>query len=187
MLKTTFHIAAVALGVTVAGLFSGCATTGAGEKSMAAANTTPAQGAAGGHSTLNGVQKPQRTDPAAMFAYTTQPPQNAGELREKYGIEVIGARLSSVGHMIDFRYRVVEPSKAKPVFDRNVKPFLTHRKTGYHLVVPVPAKVGPLRAYGEIKKRNYFIMFGNNNLLVKTGDVVDIIIGDVKINGLVVE
>lgn len=105
------------------------------------------------------------------------------------GIESVAIRLTSVGHMLDYRYRVVDPVRAETILNRNTRTFLMHEKSGKVLAVPVPAKVGPLRQ-STLKPetgRVYFMMFGNAGKLVHAGDLVTLIIGDQRIEHLTVE
>jgi len=36
-------------------------------------------------------------------------------LEETWGIQIMGSRQTAAGHMIDFRYRVLDPEKAGPL------------------------------------------------------------------------
>ncbi|RMG84918.1 MAG: hypothetical protein D6708_16425, partial [Candidatus Dadabacteria bacterium] len=68
--------------------------------SPAAAGAAPARGAGGAeHAGAKGIGADEKPDP----------------VREKWGIEVVGVMLSAGGYMLDFRYRVVDPEKAKPL------------------------------------------------------------------------
>lgn len=78
------------------------------------------------------------------------------------GIESVAIRQTSAGHMLDYRYRVLNPALAADMLNRNIKPYLLHEATGKVLAVPVTAKVGPLRQ-STLKPeagRIYFMMFG---------------------------
>ena len=39
-----------------------------------------------------------------------------------WGIRIESLRLSASGYMLDFRYRVVDERRAKPLFERKIKP-----------------------------------------------------------------
>jgi hypothetical protein len=114
--------------------------------------------------------------------------QSVPDLREKWGIEIIGVHLAASGNMLDFRYKVVDGKKAAPLFDRNNKPYLTHQPSGKVLTVPRTAKVGPLRSSDKPKEgRTYWMYFGNLPKLVKAGDKVTVTIGEFKAENLIVE
>ena len=129
------------------------------------------------------------------FANTQESGQPAGQqkeksIEEKWGVKVESLRTSAAGNLIDFRYRIIEPEKASYLVDRRNKPYMIDQATGKVLSVPTTAKVGPLRQtvrYGLPKKdRIYFILFGNPHVM-KPGDKVTVVIGDFRVEDLVIE
>jgi hypothetical protein len=109
-------------------------------------------------------------------------------LVQKWGVELRGIRTSAAGHMLDFRYRVIDPVKAAPLFVRKTKPYLVDIASGKSLTVPVPAKTGPLRnSNPPIAGRTYFMFFGNTGKLVAPGSKVTVVIGDFRAENLTVE
>ncbi|MFZ5998472.1 MAG: hypothetical protein ACOYW7_13460 [Nitrospirota bacterium] len=109
-------------------------------------------------------------------------------LEEKWGVKVLGLRQSANGYMLDFRYRVLDPEKAAPLFDRKVKPLLIDQATGAKFAVPEPPKVGALRNTRKpVANKNYFVIFANPAQYVKKGNKVTVVIGDFRVENLVVE
>lgn len=106
-----------------------------------------------------------------------------------WGIEVLGVRRTSAGYMLDFRYRVTEPGKAKMLLDRKVKPYVIVESSGTELQVPVSPKIGPLRQSSKkiYADRDYFMLFGNPGRQVKAGDKVTVVVGDLRVEHIVVE
>lgn len=114
--------------------------------------------------------------------------KNYQDINEKWGIKPLNMRLSAGGYMLDFRYRVTDSEKASPLFSRAIKPFLIDQATGAKFLVPEPPKVGALRQTRKpIADKNYFIIFANPGNYVKKGNKVTVVIGDLKIENLVVE
>jgi hypothetical protein len=105
-----------------------------------------------------------------------------------YGFRVEGVKLASAGYMLDFRFRVSDPELAWKVFgNRAVRPILEHPASGAKLIVPSPAYVGRLAPSQKPKPdRTYFIFFANPGRLVKSGDTVKIVVGEVEIGPLTV-
>jgi hypothetical protein len=109
-------------------------------------------------------------------------------LEERWGIQIVGIRMSAGNYMVDFRYRVTDVEKAAPLFDGRIKPYLLDQATGEKLFVPTMPKVGSLRAtHLPIADRTYYMIFGNMNRRVKEGSKVTVVIGDFRAENLVVE
>lgn len=105
-----------------------------------------------------------------------------------FGIKVVSLRPTAGGQMLDFRFRVVDPEKAKAVLDKNKKAFLMDSKTGKMLPVPV-SKAGPMRqtTLQPEAGRIYFMLFSNPGELVKEGGRVSLVIGDFRKDDILIE
>jgi len=114
---------------------------------------------------------------------------SAAELRQTWGIEILGMRTSAAGYMLDWRFRVKDVEKAAPLLDRTTPAYVVVERSGARLGVPNPPTTGRLRASAKFaqKDRNYFIFFGNPGHYVKVGDRVSVVIGDFKAQHLVVQ
>lgn len=110
-------------------------------------------------------------------------------LEKRWGVEVVGVRLSGNGRLVDFRYKVLDPEKAGNLGDREVKPFLIDQASGATLLVPKTPKVGPLRQTGLKPEpgKVYFMLFANPACLVKVGSKVTLTVGDFHLDNLIVE
>jgi len=109
-------------------------------------------------------------------------------MEEKWGIQIVGIRLSAAGYMLDFRYHVLDPEKAAALFDRKTKPYLIDQASGAKFMVPSPPKVGPLRTSDPPQAdRTYFILFANPGKYVKQGNEVTVVIGAFRAENLTVE
>jgi hypothetical protein len=91
--------------------------------------------------------------------------------------------------MLDFRYQVKDATKAAPIIDRARIPYLVHESSGAKFAVPSPAKVGPLRQMPRQLEagKQYFILFANPGQYVQVGDLVTVVIGDMRFEHLRVE
>ena len=117
----------------------------------------------------------------AKSGFIQQTKQQKQELSEKWGIELVAMRSTAAGHMVDFRYRVLDAEKAAPLFKRQTKPYLIHQESGKVLAVPNTAKLGSLRNSNTPQNgRTYWMFFGNHHRLVKSGDKVTVAIGDFR-------
>jgi hypothetical protein len=127
------------------------------------------------------------TPPAPADAVAPHPRQ-ATRMKRRWGVEVIGVRQTAAGYMLEFRYRVIDPDKAKPLFERKTKPSLIHEGTGARFVVPTPPKTGALRnSNPPLAGHTYWMFFANPGGYVKPGQRVSVAIGDFRAEGLVVQ
>lgn len=110
---------------------------------------------------------------------------DARAIAKKWGIHIESIKLTASGYMLDFRYRVLDARKAKPIFERKTKPILRDDATGVEVAVPVPPKTGALRSSNDPKAgRTYFMFFANPARFIKAGSAVTVTIGAVRISGL---
>jgi hypothetical protein len=112
----------------------------------------------------------------------------AERYRRLWGIDDIHVRSTASGSLIRFSYRVVDREKAKIFSDKRVTPLLIDEKTNLALQVPVMEKIGQLRQVATLQNgKEYWMAFSNKGRHVKPGDRVDLSIGNVRLEGLVVE
>lgn len=127
-----------------------------------------------------------RREGAPQPASAARPAGSA--IEDRWGVSIIGMRLSGGGRMLDFRFRVLDPAKAAPLFDRQTKPLLIEQAGGRSLSVPNMPKVGPLRTSDPPKAgTNYWMFFGNTGRFVKAGSKVTVVIGEFRVEDLVVQ
>lgn len=130
-----------------------------------------------------------KTDRSTISSSIQLPPEQALALEQNHGIEIMSIRSSSGGQMIDFRYKVIDADKAQFLMNRDVKPYLLDPVNGAKFFVPSYPKVGSMRAMSSSPKegRVYFILFSNHGGVIDTGKNVTVVIGDLKIENLVIQ
>ena len=105
-----------------------------------------------------------------------------------WGIEIVGVRLVSSNWMLQFKYRVTDPEKAKGLLSRHAKPYLVDQASGAKLAVPAMENIGELRQVSAPEEgRTYYIIFGNANKIVLRGNRVSIEIGSFHADEMIVE
>jgi hypothetical protein len=115
-------------------------------------------------------------------------PREKTYMKRQWGVEVLYVRQTAAGYMLEFRYKVLDSEKAKPLFERQTKPLLTHVESGAKLIVPTPAKTGALRnSNTPLADHTYWMFFANPGKLVQPGEHVNIEIGHFLVEGLVVQ
>ena len=117
-------------------------------------------------------------------------PSVPNSVADQWGVQVIRVDNTANGFWLDFRFRVTDAKKALPLFDSRIKPYLESEHSGVKLAVPSAAKVGALRTTNRghnVKPgKIYNIMFANPGFHVKPGQKVSVVIGDFKVEHLIV-
>lgn len=112
---------------------------------------------------------------------------DAAALESRWGIKIESLRLTAGGYMLDFRYTVLDATKAAPLFERKLKPTLKDEKSGVVVAVPVPPKTGSLRnSNPPLQGKTYFMFFANPGHVVAPYSKVTVTIGDFSVSGLTV-
>jgi hypothetical protein len=105
-----------------------------------------------------------------------------------WGIDSLSVKSVESGEIIRFAYRVVNPEKAKPLNDKTNEPSLIDPSAGVKLVVPSLEKIGKLRQSSSPQAgKMYWMAFSNRGGLVKPGHRVEVVIGQFRADGLVVQ
>lgn len=103
------------------------------------------------------------------------------------GVDNLRVQATASGALLRFSYRVLDPNRAKTLNDKKSTPYLIDQKTGAVLQVPQMPKVGLLRQTADpVNGAEYWMVFSNKGV-VKTGNRVNIVIGNIRFNGLVVQ
>jgi hypothetical protein len=121
-----------------------------------------------------------------------QPDRFAGRAGKYYqliwGVDSLSLKYTESGEVIRFSYRVLDANKAKVLNDKKNEPSLIDPKAGVKLVVPTLEKVGQLRQSSTPEEgKSYWMAFSNKGRRVKKGDHVDVVIGQFRAAGLVVD
>lgn len=138
---------------------------------------------------LDGWTPPPMPEPQA-FAEVNLDEETIAKLEEEWGVQVLGIKVTAAGMMLDFRFRVVDAEKAISLFDHRIKPYIVAERTKIKLPVPMAAKVGAFRPTNRGRNiragRNYYMIFGNPDRHVSSGEKVSIYIGDFVVENLTV-
>ena len=80
-------------------------------------------------------------------------------------------------------------AEAVPLMDRKLNPQLIDQASRMALAVPAAPKVGALRqtSVKPLAGRTYFVLFGNQQHLVRPGSRVTVVIGAFRVENLIVE
>lgn len=114
--------------------------------------------------------------------------RQATQLRRLCGIDDVHVRSTASGSLVRFSYRVVDADKAKILNSKEATPYLVDELHGLALQVPVMEQVGQLRQVSAPQNgRDYWMAFSNKGRYLTPGNHVTLIVGNLRISGLVVE
>lgn len=148
--------------------------------------------AASAQSTQDKPKAAPATAKPAAHSSPYKPDRFAGRAGKYYrlvwGVDALSVRWAESGVVIRFNYRVLDPVKAKTLNDKKSEPSLIDLRAGAKLVVPALENIGQLRQSTDPEAgKSYWIAFSNKGRLVKRGDRVDVVIGQFRAEGLVVD
>ncbi|MDB6091075.1 MAG: putative transrane protein [Gammaproteobacteria bacterium] len=108
--------------------------------------------------------------------------------KRAWGVDVVGVRLVASDWMLEFKFRVIDATKAAPLLDEHTTPYLVDDASGARLAVPAMENVGELRQHTTPDpNRIYFMIFGNANKIVPRGGRVSVVMGKFEATGLPVQ
>lgn len=104
------------------------------------------------------------------------------------GVDNLRVRQTASGNLIRFSYRVADPVRAQMLGDKRATPYLFNPRSHALLQIPVMEKIGQLRQTGSQEAgKEYWMVFSNKGNFVKAGDRVNVIVGSIHVDGLLVE
>src|SRR5258706_3710239 len=141
---------------------------------------------------------PHAAAPAAPPAKAARPaPQRrpagmTGSARQYYamtwGVDGLSAKLAESGRLVRFNYRVIDAAKAAPLNEKSSSPLMIDDKSHVALPVPTMEQVGPFRqSITPENGKTYWMVFSNKGSYVKAGHRVSVVIGQVRIDGVIVQ
>jgi hypothetical protein len=138
------------------------------------------------------ARKPAAATPAAhhrpRFPIGGMPNGARDWYETNYGVDEMAAQLTGSGALVRFSFRVVDAAKAQALQDRAANPTMIDQASHAELSIPVMEKVGPLRQSMPAKDgMSYWMTFSNKGSPVKVGHKVSVVIGAVRIDGLIVQ
>ena len=136
---------------------------------------------ASGHAEMSSERQAQ------VSPMPVSPPAPQSPIGDRWGIQADSVRLSGHGHIVIFRYRVIDATKALSVINPQTKPRIIEQESGSQLSVPNLRMIGSFRQTPRklIPGRTYFVAFSNNGA-VRNGSKVTVVLGDLRIENLVV-
>jgi hypothetical protein len=155
---------------------------------------SPQDDRAAGAASKTDLSKSNKTDKTRATGSPSryQPSRFAGRAgtyyRVVWGVDSLAVKQVESGEVIRFSYRVLDAERARALNDKKSDPALVDPRAGVSLVVPALENVGQLRQSTDAEGgKSYWMAFSNKGRLVKRGDRVNVVIGQFRADGLVVD
>ncbi len=131
---------------------------------------------------------PRAPRPPSPFAASETSAKASDYYLMHWGVDSMVVKSVPSDQLIRFSYRVVDATKAAPLYVKEASPVLYDEKSKVSLVVPTMDKVGQLRQAGPPENgKTYWMVFSNKGNVVTRGHRVGVVIGQFRANGLAVE
>jgi hypothetical protein len=113
-----------------------------------------------------------------------RPAVSASGLAERSGVRLIRVAVTGGGGLLDLRYQVVDPSKAVAVHEAKTPPALIDERTG---LVDNRLLMGHAH-HGQLKAAvSYYLIFENTGNWVRRGSEVTVLLGDARLEHVIVK
>lgn len=183
--------AAIALAVVLAtaGAIHAATPPASAPPAATATATAPTSGAAAAvQSSAGQPAGRKRPNPRSPYLAARHSQSAETDTIVRFGMDKLRVQSTASGSLIRFSYHVIDAQKAKVVADKAATAYMVAPAAGVVLQVPVMEKVGPLRQTNEVVPgKDYWMVFSNKGSFVKPGDRVTVIVGNFRVDGLVVQ
>jgi hypothetical protein len=112
----------------------------------------------------------------------TARPASVAEVEDRYGVRVTLVALIAGGGLIDCRFRVIDPAKAAFLLKADNLPLLVAEKSNRAIQIDQP-----IDQAGLIQDRVYSVVYPNVQNALEPGDQVSVIIGDLRLEHVLVQ
>jgi len=124
----------------------------------------------------------------SRYRLNRMPPSALQYYRLNWGVDSFRVKSVESGEIIRFTYRVLDAEKANVLNDKKNEPSLIDPQAGVTLVIPSLEKVGKLRQTSTPESgKVYWMAFSNKGGFVKPGHRVNVVIGQFRAEGLIVQ
>jgi hypothetical protein len=102
-------------------------------------------------------------------------PVTAAELEAAYGLRVALVAESGGGGMVDFRFRITDADKARHLFHGDLPALISDSGE-------ILSMNGVHHQPDIAEGRQYFLLFGNSGGVVRAGETVSVVVGDLRLD-----
>ncbi|MFN8597520.1 MAG: hypothetical protein U0559_15230 [Anaerolineae bacterium] len=117
---------------------------------------------------------------SAPAALPGQPASEAA-IADKWGIRVTHIAVLADGGLIDFRFQVIDPDKASPLFELASRPIMYVESTGQK----VDSLYHPPHGHNIVAGQSQYFIYNNQFGAIKSGAAVAVVLGDLRLEHVI--
>ena len=110
-------------------------------------------------------------------------PAAAAAIEAQWGIRVTHIAVLADGGLIDFRFQVIDPDKAGPLFSLDKRPAMIVESTGQR----VDSLYHPNMAHDVQAGESVYFIYNDTQGALKPGTAVSVLLGDLRLEHIVVQ
>lgn len=110
-------------------------------------------------------------------------PATAEAVEAQYGIRITHIAVLADGGLVDFRFQVIDPDKAGPLFSLDNRPILIVEGTGQ----VVDSLYHPPHSHNIIAGQSSYFLYNDHKGAIQRGVLVSILLGDLRLEHIVAQ
>jgi hypothetical protein len=108
-------------------------------------------------------------------------PATEAAIEDKWGIRITHIAVLADGGLIDFRFQVLDPDKASPLFDLATRPIMIVETTGKK----VDSLYHPPHGHNIVAGQSQYFIYNNNGNAIQSGSSVSVVLGDMRLEHVI--
>jgi hypothetical protein len=110
-------------------------------------------------------------------------PASEAAIADKWGIRITHIAVLADGGLIDFRFQVLDPDKAAPLFELATRPIMIAEKTGKQ----VDSLYHPPHGHDVVAGQSQYFIYNDNHGAIQSGTSVSVLLGDLRLEHVIAQ
>ena len=110
-------------------------------------------------------------------------PASEAAIADKWGIRITHIAVLADGGLIDFRFQVLDPDKASPLFDLATRPIMIVEKTGKQ----VDSLYHPPHGHDIAAGQSQYFIYNDSYGAIQSGVSVSVLLGDLRLEHVIAQ
>lgn len=110
-------------------------------------------------------------------------PASAEAVEAAWGVQITQVAVTAGGGLIDFRFRVIDPDKAGPLFTLAKRPLLIAEDSG----AVIGSLMHPPHSHDLVPGQVHFLIYNNTGGAIRRGAAISVVLGDQRLEHIIVK